>query len=357
VILTAWLWLLDTPAASQEELNDALSRVDTLGLVSPSPIELTDLRDQARPSEAIDPWSAGSSAAEAWAMATAQNLTAQQTELVRLDLEANAAAGRSEVSGWHYAAATNRERVVADRLTALVVDSFVNGESDELDKLTGSQARTYIDAPIESATETLSAARERLESTAVRAATVLEDREETRGRVRARVRVQEYTVDEAQQLDSHSRQMALEHPLSLRVRREQTLEVSGDAPVTVMVQGFLVSPTIADPLRNLLSAAAEEGVLLGGWGYRSTAEQIQLRINHCGETGFAIFDGRSPNCDPPTARPLHSQHELGLAIDFTEDGEILSAASPGFLWLQENAAAFGFFNLRTEPWHWSTTGH
>lgn len=341
-------------------MDDSLNRrdrTDTLGLPSPGSTELAELRAGARPAGEIDPWSDGSSAAESWTIATAQNLAAQRAELIRLGFEVEAAVGRAEVSGWHYAAASNRERVVADRLTALVVDSFVNGEADELDKLTGSQARMYIDAPIEVATETLSATRARLESTARRGAAVVRDRYATTELVRTQVRIQGYTVDEAHELDSAARRQALEHPVSLRDRREQTLEMSGEAPVTVQVGGFRVSPQIAEPLAAMLAAAAEEEIILGGWGYRSTEEQIQLRINHCGETGFAIFDGPSPNCEPPTARPLHSQHELGLAIDFTENGEILNSASPGFLWLQENAATFGFFNLPSEAWHWSTTGH
>ena len=125
----------------------------------------------------------------------------------------------------------------------------------------------------------------------------------------------------------------------------------------MVVNGFRVSPVLAEPLAALLAAAAEEGIEFGGWGYRSTEEQVLLRLDHCGPSGFAIFDGPSPNCEPPTARPLHSEHEKGLAIDFTQGDAILSASSPGFLWLQENAATYGLFNLESEPWHWSTTGH
>ena len=29
---------------------------------------------------------------------------------------------------------------------------------------------------------------------------------------------------------------------------------------------------------------------------------------------------------------------------------------PAFVWLTANAARFGFFNLPSEPWHWSVNG-
>jgi LAS superfamily LD-carboxypeptidase LdcB len=50
-------------------------------------------------------------------------------------------------------------------------------------------------------------------------------------------------------------------------------------------------------------------------------------------------------------------HEQGLALDFTYNGSLISSRSnPGFQWLAANAAGFGFYNLPSEPWHWSTNG-
>ena len=50
-------------------------------------------------------------------------------------------------------------------------------------------------------------------------------------------------------------------------------------------------------------------------------------------------------------------HEQGLAIDFTAGGDLIRSRShPAFLWLAGNAERFGFYNLPSEPWHWSTTG-
>lgn len=60
---------------------------------------------------------------------------------------------------------------------------------------------------------------------------------------------------------------------------------------------------------------------------------------------------------PPTARPGTSLHEQGLAIDFSNNGALIrSRSDAGYLWLAANASSYGFFNLPSEPWHWSTTG-
>ncbi len=97
-------------------------------------------------------------------------------------------------------------------------------------------------------------------------------------------------------------------------------------------------------------------IIFGGGSYRPRADQITLRIAHCGTSEYLIFDSPSAGCSPPTARPGRSQHELGLAIDFTENGAILDRSSRGYHWLVENAERFGLKNLPSEPWHWSTTG-
>ena len=49
-------------------------------------------------------------------------------------------------------------------------------------------------------------------------------------------------------------------------------------------------------------------------------------------------------------------HEQGLAIDFTQNGRVLTRGSSGYSWLRANAGRFGLQNLPSEAWHWSVNG-
>lgn len=123
---------------------------------------------------------------------------------------------------------------------------------------------------------------------------------------------------------------------------------SGDL---VTVGGITVDASIGDQLGRMIDAAAADGVTLAGSGHRTYDEQVELRRRHCGPTDYDVFERPSGECSPPTAKPGTSMHETGLAIDFDLD-------HPGsFGWLQGNAGRFGFYNLPSEPWHWSTTGN
>jgi hypothetical protein len=114
-----------------------------------------------------------------------------------------------------------------------------------------------------------------------------------------------------------------------------------------------VNVEIAGAVTALFNDAKTQGVPLSGWGFRSYESQVRLRTtNHCPD----VFTAPASSCRPPTARPGNSQHEQGLAIDFTLGGSTLTRSSPGFAWMQANAAKYGLKNLPSEPWHWSTTG-
>lgn len=118
-----------------------------------------------------------------------------------------------------------------------------------------------------------------------------------------------------------------------------------------------VSATIADNLSRLLAAAEADGVHLCGGGYRDPQEQIQLRMEHCGTSYYEIYQAPASSCDPPTAIPGTSQHEVGLAIDFTcNGGGTVTWGDVCSDWLLAHAGDYGFINLPTEPWHYSTTG-
>jgi LAS superfamily LD-carboxypeptidase LdcB len=123
------------------------------------------------------------------------------------------------------------------------------------------------------------------------------------------------------------------------------------------VRGITVNTRIADALESMLAAASADGISLGGSGYRDPSQQIALRRAHCGTDDYAIYLMPPFLCTPPTAIPGSSMHEQGLAIDFTWKGASLtSQTNPAFQWLAANASRFGFFNLPSEPWHWSVNG-
>ena len=139
------------------------------------------------------------------------------------------------------------------------------------------------------------------------------------------------------------------------------VDADGDAAPpsgrVVSVGGIQVDASLAEPLAALLAAAEADGVPLGGGGFRDRAAQIARRLDNCGPSHHDLYLRPASSCSPPTARPGHSMHERGLAIDFTYAGALIgNRANPGYLWLSVNAGRFGLRNLPSEPWHWSTTG-
>ena len=123
------------------------------------------------------------------------------------------------------------------------------------------------------------------------------------------------------------------------------------------VAGFEVNSVIAGDVAGLVAALEAEGFDMGGWGYRSHQEQIDLRRAHCGTSEWAIWQMPSHRCRPPTARPGRSNHEKGLAIDFTESGRLIRSRNTAvFQALRRLAPEFGLVNLPSEPWHWSVDG-
>jgi peptidoglycan hydrolase CwlO-like protein len=120
------------------------------------------------------------------------------------------------------------------------------------------------------------------------------------------------------------------------------------------VQGVPVNAQVAQQVVDMVNAAAADGVSLRlGNSYRSVTRQIELRRQNCGTSYYAIYEMPSGSCRPPTAKPGQSQHQLGLAIDFANCS---SRSTACYQWLRGNASRFGYYNLPSEAWHWSTTG-
>lgn len=171
------------------------------------------------------------------------------------------------------------------------------------------------------------------------------------------------TAEERRRVEAERRRQA---EAQRRAADRQTAPPAGRSagPSTsglVTVRGITVAAEIGPALERMLAAAETDGIILGGSGWRSPEAQAQLRrANGCPD----VYDSPASACRVPTARPGSSEHEKGLAVDFTWQGRTIcyplrSSACTGnaaFDWLERNAGRFGFRNLPSEAWHWSTTG-
>ena len=120
---------------------------------------------------------------------------------------------------------------------------------------------------------------------------------------------------------------------------------------------FVVDTTMSAQVAAMVAAASAAGVNLAGSAFRSNAQQIALRREHCGPTDYDIHQRPSGQCSPPTALPGQSMHEWGLALDITSSGHLIASHNdPAWQWLSANAALYGLRNLASEPWHWSSSG-
>jgi hypothetical protein len=106
----------------------------------------------------------------------------------------------------------------------------------------------------------------------------------------------------------------------------------GNVPLAT-VEGITVHAQIASQVAGLVQAARADGFSLSGGGFRSPQRQIELRRQNCGS----------------------SNHELGLAVDFSCNGALIRSRSTScFAWMAANAPAFRLQNLPSEPWQRST---
>nr|WP_276612458.1 M15 family metallopeptidase [Kineococcus vitellinus] len=122
------------------------------------------------------------------------------------------------------------------------------------------------------------------------------------------------------------------------------------------VAGKQVSSVVAPELTALLAAARADGVRLAlTSGYRSLDYQRGVHARAVAREGAAEAERYS-------ARPGHSEHQTGLAVDFgstTDSGCTLRdcfAETPEARWLTAHAGAFGFL-LRYRPEDSAVTGY
>ena len=109
-----------------------------------------------------------------------------------------------------------------------------------------------------------------------------------------------------------------------------------------------VSSMVSQNVADMITAAKQDGITLTGNGaFRDYEAQKAARIkNGCPD----VDTSPSTSCKVQTAPAGQSEHEKGLAIDFAISDSTSS-------WLKQNASKYGFYNLPSEAWHWSTSGH
>ena len=113
-------------------------------------------------------------------------------------------------------------------------------------------------------------------------------------------------------------------------------------------------------LEKMAAAAKKEGLtLLASSAYRSYDYQAQVYQSNVREMGQTAADRES-------ARPGHSQHQLGLVVDFGSITDAFAATKEG-RWLSANASHFGWSlsypedyeeitGYRWESWHYRYVG-
>ncbi len=121
-------------------------------------------------------------------------------------------------------------------------------------------------------------------------------------------------------------------------------------------------PEAAQAFREMADAAREEGIALRSVSaYRSYSYQNALYSRY-------LTQYRQNTADTFSARPGHSEHQTGLALDInTASTRDHFENTPAFAWLKEHCAQYGFIlrydqgkqditGYRFEPWHYRYVG-
>jgi D-alanyl-D-alanine carboxypeptidase len=150
-----------------------------------------------------------------------------------------------------------------------------------------------------------------------------------------------------------------EHSLAEDYEPEDLTELTGGS-YRVNRTGLFLRKAAAASLEEMAAVARNEGLTLtASSAYRSYNYQVQVYERNVKEMGQQAADRES-------ARPGHSQHQLGLVVDF---GSITDAfaRTPEGIWLSTNASRFGWSlsypegyedvtGYRWESWHYRYVG-
>lgn len=223
------------------------------------------------------------------------------------------------------------EQVEADRLRA--VEAAVVNRTEALNR------QLELDAALEAQLELVLDVEARLESRLAEAQYI----KEIDAELAAEIQQQEEVI--ARRI----REEAARKAAAEAARRAATRPPPADASEMAEAEGFWVHQDVQDAVTRMIQAARADGVTLSGYSYRSPQRTAELRvINGCPD----VYNASPSSCRIPTARPGQSMHERGLAIDF----QSCWRGSSCFTWLSNNASKYGYKNLPSESWHWSTNG-
>lgn len=131
----------------------------------------------------------------------------------------------------------------------------------------------------------------------------------------------------------------------------------------IQVESVKMQREAGKALKEMATAMRNDGLkIILQSGYRSEDTQSYLYNR------YVARDGKE-EADTYSARPNHSEHQTGLAIDVSHDGtlEEYFEDTPQFEWLQDNAHKYGFIlrypkdkvymtGYTYEPWHYRYVG-
>jgi D-alanyl-D-alanine carboxypeptidase len=138
------------------------------------------------------------------------------------------------------------------------------------------------------------------------------------------------------------------------------LVVLGGGSYQVSRRDLMLRRAAADSLEEMAAAAKARGLtLIASSAYRSYDYQAEVYARNVRESGQETADRES-------ARPGHSQHQTGLAVDFGSITDAFAETGAG-RWLLANAGAFGWSlsfpdgyenvtGYRWESWHYRYVG-
>jgi len=141
---------------------------------------------------------------------------------------------------------------------------------------------------------------------------------------------------------------------------DDLVELKNGGSYRVNRNGLLLRSIAASSLEEMAAEARREGLtLLASSAYRTYNYQVEVYNRNVREMGQEAADRES-------ARPGHSQHQLGLVVDFGSITDAFAGTAEG-RWLAANASRFGWSisypqgyeeatGYRWECWHYRYVG-